>query len=118
MRGLAAVITLWFVGLGWSIRRGSDTPNQREGSTMSCDDAGITKVALMDEDPEGEIRTFEFDCEDGHGSTDFVLPGGRHLFWIEPGGTGAEDVEVPNPIAAQVHKGEVTDLQILVIRTP
>lgn len=102
------------VEFGWLIR-------DESGQGLSCEDARIAEVRLNDRDPGGEINAFDFDCDDKHGSTDFVLAEGRHLFTIEAltaPGRPAASVAVPNPISAQVRTGEVTDLQILVMRLP
>jgi hypothetical protein len=98
------------VELRWTVRR--------DGRGLSCSRAGIDTVTLLAERDGGESSAFVFDCEAGHGTTNFELAEGRYLFRIEPAGPGAADVAVPNPITAGVREGEVTDLQVLVLRVP
>jgi hypothetical protein len=107
------------VELRWTIRDESGCSRDNNDSCVNdCGQARITRVTLVAELDSGEVRRLDFACDAGYGSSDFALPAGRHLFYIEPGGPGATDAVVPDPISAQVHQGEVTDLQVLVIRIP
>jgi len=121
MRGIATATAIVLGGcvqieggaveLRWAIR-------DQDGRTRSCERTEIDTVTLVGEDEQGEPSAFVFDCDEGHGTTHFGLAEGSYLFRIEPGGPGAKGVTVPNPIVADVHEGDVTDLQVLVLRTP
>ena len=121
MRGLCAATIIWVAGcvsidggaveLRWAIR-------DNAGVSLRCGEAGIETVTLVAEDEDGQLSAFPFDCEEEHGTTNFELHQGRYLFRVDPAGPGAVGVAVPNPIVAGVRDGEVTDLQVLVLRTP
>lgn len=60
-----------------------------------------------------------FPCSDNRGVTDFIIPAGRQMLWVEPiceddAGT-AGSYEVPPPIVRSVEEGTVTTLDALLI---
>lgn len=130
MRGLLAATAISATGcvpidggaveVRWTIHKQEADPQQQieEGDRIGCDTADITTVSLLVDPGSAEGPTFEFDCDDGRGSSEFDISPGRHLFDIAPGGPGADVATVPGPISAVVREGEVTDLQVLLIRVP
>jgi len=128
MRGLWAATAITTTGcvpidggaveLRWTIHNLVADERHEEGERIDCDEAGISTLSLLVDPGSRDGPAYPFDCDDGRGSSDFDIAPGRHLFSIAPAGPRADQATVPDPISAQVREGEVTDLQVLLIRVP
>ena len=82
-----------------------------------CDDGGLEGCA----GPDAPASPFQaFSCGRGRGSTDFSIAPGRKKIWIAAfcADGSAASVTVPEPILRDVAKGEVTELNALLISVP
>jgi hypothetical protein len=108
------------VEVRWTIQTLSAAPrlDLDEGDRMTCDEAAIETVTLRIDSGDAAGSSVRFACDDHLGSSDFDVAPGQHLFTLEAGGPRGEEAVFPDPIAAEVREGEVTDLQVVLIRMP
>lgn len=116
------------VELSWSLRdfdgeRAEECHNDNpdDGPVVDVDRIRLAwKAVVADDesatDPDGTVT---FPCEDGRGITDFSIPPGRHMLWIEPvcaqGAPPSGRYQVPPPIVRTIGEGTVTTLDALLI---
>lgn len=85
----------------------------------ACDDGGLEGCAGPDASPSASpVQTFT--CDRLRGSTDFSIAPGRKKIWIAAfcANGDAAQATVPEPILRDVAKGEVTELNALLISVP
>jgi hypothetical protein len=110
----------WFVrtDLGDQADCGKDNLATVAVYAQPCDDTGGGGCAGADA-PPAPVQTF--DCDRGRGSTDFSIAPGRVMIWIAAkcaNGDDAPGVTVPEPVLRDVTKGDVTELNALLISVP
>jgi hypothetical protein len=113
------------IELAWTVRtddaRTADCEMQNIDKVgiyvQPCDDGGLGGCAGPDASPS---PVQAFDCTRLRGSTDFSIPPGRKKIWIAAlcSDGSAAAVTVPEPILREVTKGDVTELNALLISVP
>lgn len=107
--------------LSWTLRDFEGKPID----TPACTRTNIREVrlnwkAVTDDaagplEPDGSDR---FTCSDNRGVTEFIIPAGRQMLWIEPicqDAITATSYEVPPPIVRTVVQGTVITLDALLL---
>ncbi len=109
------------VELSWALR------NFEGNRIRLCDDARVRWIQLAwksaDDDGTGAVGpadgTLRFECVENRGVTNFVVPPGPQLLWIEPvcsgGDTPAGPFQVPAPIRREIVAGTVVTLDALLV---
>ncbi|GAB4557994.1 MAG: hypothetical protein Tsb0020_02610 [Haliangiales bacterium] len=105
------------VELSWALR------NFEGNRIRLCDDARVRWIQLAwrsaEDDGTGADGTLRFECVENRGVTNFVVPPGPQLLWIEPvcsgGDTPTGPFQVPAPIRREIIAGTVVTLDALLV---
>ena len=110
--------------LSWALRDFEGKPISEDGAPP-CTVTNIEQIHLhwkaVTDDSDTSLvpdGTEEFPCGDNRGVTEFTIPVGQQMLWIEPvcpDGAAAVSYEVPPPIVRNVEEGTVTTLDALLI---
>lgn len=113
--------------LSWSLRtfdgaRSRECEHLRIGRIRLAWKAAAQSSSDPGTEPTGAPDGWqEFPCDDSRGVTDFSIPAGRQMLWIEPLCAGSAmpaavgHYEVPPPIVRTVQDGTVTTLDALLV---
>lgn len=105
------------IELSWQFR-------SQDGDVLPCDELAIEKVRLIARPADGRVVSvtdYRFDCDRDVGTTDFEFPEGDYAISIQPlcgdgaFATPAERVVLPPPIRRRVRRGELTQLNALLV---
>ncbi len=111
--------------LSWALRDFEGKPIS--GDERPCTITNIKQIRLHWKAVTGDADTSlvpdgteEFPCGDNRGVTEFTIPVGRQMLWIEPvcqdeAAAAPGSYEVPPPIVRNVEEGTVTTLDALLI---
>lgn len=109
--------------LSWTLRNFDGKPIS--GDDPPCTITNIEEIrlnwkAVTDDTDTGLVPddSAEFQCDDNRGVTEFIIPAGKQMLWIEPlcrNEIAATNYEVPPPIVRNVEEGTVTTLDALLI---
>ncbi|WP_152629414.1 hypothetical protein [Haliangium ochraceum] len=133
LRGLALALGLVLLALGGCVEVGGGAAefswtlrNFAGDRALSCEGVGMSWVQLnwrtvAEGDPNPALEaegSKRFPCADDRGITEFIIPSGRKMLWVEPlcqDGEAFTRYEVPPPVVRNVADGAVLTLDSLLI---